>query len=53
MLIAHFIVPIFFIAFNVLYLSTVEKEEAYGLFEKLKHFGKVSKTHEDEEVDKL
>ena len=50
MLIAHFIVPIFFIAFNVLYLSTVEKEEAYGLFEKLKRFGKGSKIHEDEEV---
>ena len=48
MLIAHFIVPIFFIAFNVLYLSTVEKEEAYGLFEKLKRFGKVSKIHENE-----
>ena len=50
MLIAHFIVPIFFIAFNVLYLSTVEKEEAYGLFEKLKRFGKGSKIHEDEGV---
>ena len=48
MLIAHFIVPLFFIAFNILYLSTVEKEEAYGLFEKLKLFGKVSKIHEDE-----
>ena len=48
MLIAHFIVPIFFIAFNILYLSTVEKEEAYGLFEKLKRFGRVSKIHEDE-----
>ena len=48
MLIAHFIVPIFFIAFNILYLSTVEKEEAYGLFEKLKRFGKASKIHEDE-----
>ena len=48
MLIAHFIVPLFFIAFNILYLSTVEKEEAYGLFEKLKRFGRVSKIHEDE-----
>ena len=48
MLIAHLIVPIFFIAFNILYLSTVEKEEAYGLFEKLKRFGRVSKIHEDE-----
>ena len=48
MLIAHFIVPIFFIAFNILYLSTVDKEEAYGLFEKLKRFGRVSKIHEDE-----
>ena len=52
MLIAHFIVPIFFIAFNILYLSTVEKEEAYGLFEKLKRFGRVSKIHEDEEGGK-
>jgi len=49
-LIAHFIVPVFFIAFNVLYLSTVEKEEAYGLFEKLKEFGKASKIYEDEEA---
>lgn len=48
MLIAHFIAPVFFIAFNILYLSTVEKEEAYGLFEKLNRFGKVSKIHEDE-----
>ena len=52
MLIAHFIVPLFFIAFNILYLSTVEKEEAYGLFEKLKRFGRVSKIHEDEEGGK-
>ena len=49
MLIAHFLVPIFFIAFNVLYLSTVEKEEAYGLFEKLKAFGKGSKIYESED----
>lgn len=48
MLIANLIVPLFFIAFNILYLSTVEKEEAYGLFEKLKRFGRVSKIHEDE-----
>ena len=53
MLIAHFIIPIFFIAFNILYLSTVEKEEAYGLFEKLKRFGKGSKIHEDEKMGGL
>lgn len=50
MAMAHFLVPIFFIAFNVLYLSTVEKEEAYGLFEKLKGFGEASKIYEDEEA---
>lgn len=49
MLIAHLIVPIFFIAFNMLYFSTVEKEEAHGLFEKLKDFGKASKIYESED----
>jgi len=49
MLMAHILVPIFFIAFNVLYLSTVEKEEAYGLFEKLNAFGKASKIYESED----
>jgi len=48
-IIAHLLIPIFFIAFNVLYFSTVEKEEAFGLFEKLKHFGKASKIYESED----
>ena len=47
-IIAHFIVPIFFVAFSVHYFSIVEKEEAHGLFEKLKGFGKTSKIYEDE-----
>ena len=48
-IIAHFIVPIFFVAFSVHYFSIVEKEEAHGLFEKLKGFGKTSKIYEDED----
>ena len=47
--IAHFIFPLFFVAFNILYFSIVEKEEAHGLFEKLKDFGKASKVYEDED----
>lgn len=49
MVLMHLILPFFFIAFNILYFSTVEKEEAFGLFEKLKTFGKTSKIYESED----
>lgn len=44
--ITHLILPLFTLAFAFLYYSTVEKEEAYGLFERLGSFGKSSRLHE-------
>ena len=49
MIILNLIVPFFYIAFAVLYFSTVEKEEAYGMFERLKKFGTGSKIYESPE----
>jgi len=46
LLLAHFIFPMFHIAFSFLYFSTVEKLEGVSLFEKLKSFGTKSKTYE-------
>lgn len=45
----HFLVPFFFIAYGLIYFSTVEKEEGFELFEKLKKFGKHSRVYEDPE----
>ena len=45
-IIIHLILPLFTLAFVFLYYSTVEKEEAYGLFERLKSFGKNSRLYE-------
>lgn len=45
----HFLIPFYFIAFGLIYYSTVEKEEGFELFEKLKKFGKNSKVYEDPE----
>lgn len=42
----HFILPLFTLAFGFLYFGTVEKEEAYGMFERLKTFGKKSRVYE-------
>ena len=42
------IFPLYYFAYNLLYYAQEEKENAYGLFERLKRFGKVSKTHETE-----
>jgi len=49
LIVLNLIVPFFFISFNILYFSVVEKEEAYGMFEKLKTFGKTSKIYESPE----
>jgi hypothetical protein len=42
----NFLIVLFFISANILYFSTVEKEEAHGMFQKLKSFGKQSKVYE-------
>ncbi|MCB9196851.1 MAG: stage II sporulation protein M [Flavobacteriales bacterium] len=46
LIISHLIFPIFMIAFSFLYFSIIEKEEATGMFERLKEFGKKSKVYE-------
>jgi len=45
----NFIFVLFFISANILYFSTVEKEEARGMFNKLASFGKQSKVYETED----
>jgi len=45
-LIVHLILPLFALAYGFLYFGTVEKEEAHGMFERLKTFGKGSKVYE-------
>lgn len=49
LIILNLILPFFYIAFNILYFSTVEKEEAHGMFERLKTFGTTSKIYESPE----
>ncbi len=45
-LLCHLIFPIFIIGFIMMFYSTSEKEEATGMFLKLKKFGKESKVYE-------
>lgn len=42
----HLIIPLFLLAFSFLYFSIVEKEEAYGLFQRLEKFGTRSNVYE-------
>lgn len=46
LVISHLLFPIFVIAFSFLYFSIQEKEEARGMFERLKTFGTKSKVYE-------
>ena len=45
-MIIHLILPLFTLAFVFLYYSTIEREEAHGLFERLNSFGKNSRLYE-------
>ncbi|MCB9189075.1 MAG: stage II sporulation protein M [Flavobacteriales bacterium] len=46
LILCHLLFPIFILAFSFLFFSILEKEEARGMFEKLKSFGKKSKVYE-------
>lgn len=46
LILSHLLFPLFVIAFSYLYFSIMEKEEATGMFEKLKTFGTKSKVYE-------
>jgi hypothetical protein len=45
-ILSHLIFPIFIIGFTMMFYSTSEKDEATGMFLKLKRFGKDSKVYE-------
>lgn len=46
LILSHLIFPIFLLAFSFMYFSTMEKEEAGGMLERLKSFGTKSKVYE-------
>lgn len=46
LVLCHLLFPLFVIAFSFLYFSIIEKEEARGMFERLKTFGTKSKVYE-------
>lgn len=46
LIISHLMFPLFILAFSFLYYSIIEKEEARGMFERLKSFGTKSKVYE-------
>ncbi len=46
LILGHLMFPLFVIAFSFLYFSIIEKEEARGMFERLKLFGTKSKVYE-------
>ncbi|CAG5085796.1 stage II sporulation protein M [Parvicella tangerina] len=46
LILSHLLFPIFLLAFSFLYFSIMEKEEARGMYERLKSFGTKSKVYE-------